>query len=452
MADTNFNVNCGFFDSINGDRKYSASEMNRPYKRLISNGVFATASGTPSTDLQVLSNSSGMSITIKKGEGLFSGMWFESPSDIIMNVPSNTGTAPRRDSVIVQVDKRSSGRIGRIVYRTGIPSESPQPPDIGTVTNVIEYRISNIYVAASATYIGQDAIVDLRGSSECPWVTSLIQQVDTSTLFTQWQSAYQNYYNTSTTTFNSWMTTEKDRFEAWRRELTEELRVNANLLLLESVYTTEASTSEIPINITTYNKATDALMVFVNGAKVFEGSYYTIAADSSKIILTSPLAANQKVEFTVMKSVVDADEQTAMELMTEISDRLTVINQQQATINTQITSLTQDSGWINFSLESGVQAYSDTMKPAVRRYGNRTNLRGAIKNITAAGTTICTIPAAYCPAMNHIYTTNALSNSNAFKATVTLQIQTNGQVKLLATSTTLAATDYISIATDYIIG
>lgn len=110
------------------------------------------------------------------------------------------------------------------------------------------------------------------------------------------------------------------------------------------------------------------------------------------------------------------------------------------------------TNWINFSLESGVQAYSDAMKPAVRRYGNRTNIRGAIKNITAAGTTICTIPAAYCPAMNHIYTNNALSSSNAFKAIVTLQIQTNGQVKLLATSSTLAATDYISIATDYIIG
>jgi hypothetical protein len=30
MPDQIFNVECGFFDSINSDRKYSADQMNRP--------------------------------------------------------------------------------------------------------------------------------------------------------------------------------------------------------------------------------------------------------------------------------------------------------------------------------------------------------------------------------------------------------------------------------------
>ena len=30
MADQNFSVKCGFFDAVNGDRTYSAEDMNKP--------------------------------------------------------------------------------------------------------------------------------------------------------------------------------------------------------------------------------------------------------------------------------------------------------------------------------------------------------------------------------------------------------------------------------------
>ena len=38
--DVKFEVTAGFFDAINNDRVYSADDMNRPYRKLISNGVF----------------------------------------------------------------------------------------------------------------------------------------------------------------------------------------------------------------------------------------------------------------------------------------------------------------------------------------------------------------------------------------------------------------------------
>ena len=106
MADQTFNVNCGFFDSVNGDRLYSANQMNLPYKRIVANGVFATPQGTPSTDLQVVSASDGMKINVLPGEGLFADKWFNNPATISITVPNNTAIVPRVDSVIVQVDTR----------------------------------------------------------------------------------------------------------------------------------------------------------------------------------------------------------------------------------------------------------------------------------------------------------------------------------------------------------
>ena len=117
MADQIFGANCGFFNAVNYDRTYTAEDMNRPYSRIVADGVFPTAQGTASTDLQVVSAGSGMRITVKAGQGMFASKWFENPSSIIITVPNNNALYARFDSVIVQVDMRQSGRKGNIVYR-----------------------------------------------------------------------------------------------------------------------------------------------------------------------------------------------------------------------------------------------------------------------------------------------------------------------------------------------
>ncbi len=187
MSEQKIEVKCGFFDAINYDRLYSADDMNRPYRRLVSNGVFATNKGVPSTDLQVFTANDGMNIIVKKGEGIFDYKWFENPTDIIFTVTANNDVLTRVDSIIVQIDKNQNGRNGYIIYREGVPSESLQPPELNNTELVSEYRIANIHVTPTTNIIGQESIVDLRGSEECLWVTGLIDQVDTSTLFSQYQ-------------------------------------------------------------------------------------------------------------------------------------------------------------------------------------------------------------------------------------------------------------------------
>lgn len=432
MNDQIFEVNCGFFDSINKDRLYSADEMNRPYKRVITDGVFATPQGTPSTDLQVLSANNNMNIIVKAGEGLFGGKWFENAADIAITVPSNTSTVPRRDSVIVQVDKRITGRKGRIIYRTGTPNSSPMPPNLSTTNNVIEYRVANIYVSANAVYIGQDAITDLRGSSECPWITSLIKQVDTSTLFAQWQAAYQKYFNTATSDFDTWYANEKIEFETWLQELTDQLTVNTNIINYESHYTsTTDGETVIPINITNYNPDKDVLYVYVNRLRATPGTDYTISTDGTKITLTKDIKANQNVDFLVLQSVIVGDNETVLVELQKLQ--------------TAITNITKDSGWINFTLQNNAQAYSDGLKPGYRKYNNQVFLRGCIKNVTANGTVIATLPEGYRPAMTR-YNTIATGS-----ITATIEIGINGQVKLANVIGTLAASSLIPIDTNFML-
>jgi len=336
MADQTFIVNCGFFDSINHDRLYASSEMNRPYKRVITNGVFATPKGTPSTDLQVSATGRNMTITVAPGEGLFGDKWFQNPSVMSITVPANTNIVPRRDSVIAQVDNRQVGRVGNIVYRTGTPSSNPVAPAINTVDNVREYRIATIYVGPGVTSIYPADITDMRGSQECPWVTGLINQVDTTELFREYEDAYARYYADSTETFDNWSEEKKEQFEQWLENLTQQLTVATNVIILNNTHISAEAESVIPIGIPSYDKTTDALLVFINGLKVTEDVNYEIDVVGENITLSAEILAGQIVNFFVLKSVIAADIQTTATMIEvldgkvgdvqEVTDRIELVS------------------------------------------------------------------------------------------------------------------------------
>lgn len=359
MADQVFPAYSGFYDSENNDRLYSADEMNRPYRRIVSNGVFATPQGTPSTDLQVFS-ASGMSITVSAGEGLFGNKWFENTEDLSITVPANNNVVPRIDSVLVQVDTRASGRIANIVYRTGTPSSSPVAPAINQVTGVYEYRVANVRVEAAATAITQSKISDLRGSSECPWITALIIQPDTSTLFAQWNAAFAEYYAQAQEQYED---EEAGREQAWDdfyQTLTQSLSISTNVYMFTSRTNTTAQISTIPLGITGYNPSIDRLFVYIDGLYK-RTSEYTYSSSNNTITFSTPIPAGKTIDKVVLKTVLAADPTSVNEMLQAIQEEL--------------EARTGDSGWIEATLADGVTA---AQIPQYRKIGNIVFVRGAV--------------------------------------------------------------------------
>ena len=237
-SDVKYNVNAGFFDAINEDRTYSADDMNRPYRRLISNGVFATPKGEPSDDLQVFSANNGMNVIVSAGNAIIGDKWFENSNDLIITISQNSEILSRIDSIIAQVDKTQAGRVGNIVYRQGFASSNPVHPEINTEENIFELRLADIIISPSCTKVTQDLITDCRGSNECPWITSLIYQVDTSTLYAQWQAAYQKYYEDQEKEHDEYFTAfkqamaeffsqEENAFDIWFQKMKDQLSEDA---------------------------------------------------------------------------------------------------------------------------------------------------------------------------------------------------------------------------------
>ncbi len=426
MATINRVINAGFFNSRDGDRKYSADEMNRPYKRVITEGIFATPQGTPSMDFQVISANDGMKVTVKKGDGLIGGKWVESEQDVTISVPENGGTATRKDSIFLRLDNQSGTRAASIQYRTG----NTAFPAKDEKEKVKEFRIANIYVAAGAASISQSSINDLRGSSECPWITSLIKQVDTSALFLQYQAAYQEYFDKS-----------KAEFKEWADSVADTLSPYITLVNFTSHFTTvEPETAVIPINIPSYNKSKDILYVFVNGLRLSPAADYTVSDDSASITLTKALYADTKVDFQVLQPTA----------VIGLEDTLEKLQQ----LNAKIAPLLLDSGWINLTLESGAASFDSNTDsnttPAVRRYGNNVYVRGAIKGLNIAPATICTLPADMRPSINHQYTTAAILDTSFVSCMI--EIKTTGQVTLVAKSGTIPEDAMLPISASFIMG
>lgn len=323
-------IECGFFNSVNKDRLYSADMMTRPYELLVSNGVFATPQGTPSTHLQVVANG-GMRVTVKAGRGIFKDKWLINNTDLALTLSASEVALRRIDSIVVRIDTSESVRAGTIKIKKGTPASNPVAPTMTRTSDIHEYRLADILVKPQATNIAQADITDQRGSSDCPWVTSLINQMDTSTLFLQWQQAYNKFYSDSNVTFNKWF-----------KSLKETVATQTLIRTFESYYITSAQNETvIPIQIVQYNNELDILQVHINGLKLIENVDYTIASvPASQITLVKPLEQGQMVNFVVYKSVDGSSAETVLEQVEELQ---TILDR---------TKITTDTGGVKLSVTS----------------------------------------------------------------------------------------------------
>lgn len=314
-------IYCGFFNSENKDRLYTAEDMTKPYELLVSNGVFATPQGTPSNYLQVYASTS-MNVTVKAGRGIFYDKWFINDADMVLTIDSAEPTLPRIDTIVVKIDKTATVRAGSIIVKKGAPNSTPVAPAIETGdSGVKEYRLADIYVKANASAIAQSDITDKRGSADCPWVTSLIQQVDTSTLYVQWQNA----------------------FDTWFANVKETLATSTLIRSYENTYTTTIQDEvSIPINISQFNQNLDILQVYINGLMLIKGVEYSLTAnDNTKITLAQPVDKGTPVSFVVYKSIDGTDAETVVSQVVTLQN---VVDKSKITNDTGSTKLSVTSG------------------------------------------------------------------------------------------------------------
>lgn len=282
-------ITYGYFNSLNGDRTYSADQMSEYFKGLVSDGVYESVGGA----LQVLASQdpslSGMAVAVQTGRALIDCRWLE--NDAVYSVvlrPSQS--LDRYTAVIVRLDY--TNRLMTITTKDGTPAPSPTMPEMTNTESIKEICLAQIHVPAGTPTISQSNITDMRASSQCGWVTGLIEQVDTSQLFLQWQTAYEEFYQ---------------NFQDWFDTLTSELTVGAYVTRFNKVVTGGADVSAtIQLDMDNYTyEASDIVDVYINGLRGIESTDYTldVSANPPEISVNATMTdTNNAVEIVVTKS------------------------------------------------------------------------------------------------------------------------------------------------------
>ncbi len=195
-------IDYGFFNSKNGDRKYNSEQISQYFKGLLSGGVLANVSD----GLQVYSNG-GMEIKVKPGRAFDSKHhWMENNTDYVISLSASSVNLNRIDRIVVKFDVTEEKRNAEIIVKEGTPGTIPIAPNLLRTDEIEEYCLAEIYIGKNVEEITQSAITDTRPDNNiCGWVTGLIDQVDTSTLYEQWRTAYNEYYEEATASFELWV-------------------------------------------------------------------------------------------------------------------------------------------------------------------------------------------------------------------------------------------------------
>lgn len=91
-----------------------------------------------------------------------------------------------------------------------------------------------------------------------------------------------------------------------------------------------------------------------------------------------------------------------------------------------------DSGWQTLPLAEGIEAYGGSV-PQYRKVGKVVSLRGAVKNVLAAGT-IATLPAGFRPSLSVSYVQNTSMRTGSIAMFTRMIVGANGVIKVEAIS------------------
>ncbi|MCM1190751.1 MAG: hypothetical protein NC541_15860, partial [bacterium] len=172
------------------DRASNSEELREYYHLLYTDGVFPD----PSTGLQVTEYSQEMSVAVQPGSVMIQGAMGIEKNTRILVFEAAGNNYDRIDSVVARLNTNYDHRKIDLYVIKGVEATSPTAPELTREGGIYELRLANVFIAKNTTAISTERITDTRLNQEdCGIVTSNPNPVDTTTIFTQYQSALDNF-------------------------------------------------------------------------------------------------------------------------------------------------------------------------------------------------------------------------------------------------------------------
>lgn len=182
-------VSCGFYDSLNGDRKYSSPQISYLFNALIKDGVFMHIG-----DHLTVKQNYGMQIIVGSGLAWFNSTWTLNDADYPLTLDAADLLAPRIDAIVLEVNESISKRDNAIKIVKGTPSSVPQKPSLTNSSDIHQYALAYITVGVNVSEITDANIENQIGLEGCPFVSGVLETVAIDSLISQWKSQFEEWF------------------------------------------------------------------------------------------------------------------------------------------------------------------------------------------------------------------------------------------------------------------
>lgn len=163
----------GFYNSVNGDRKYNAEQLSSIFDGLINDGILYNVGNR--FNITALS---GNNIQIGSGRAWFNHTWIYNDSNYTISLEASSTLLNRIDAVVLEINRNSDIRSSQIMIIKGEESSSPSNPNLIKNEYQNQYPLAYIYRKANSSSIAQEDITIKVGTEECPYVTGILPVED----------------------------------------------------------------------------------------------------------------------------------------------------------------------------------------------------------------------------------------------------------------------------------
>lgn len=200
----------GFFNSVDHDRLYDATDISRLFDGLIRDGIFASIG-----DCMVVKQSNQMNVTVGTGRAWFNHTWSYNDALYPVTIPPSEILMDRIDAIVLEINSVEAVRANSIKLIKGTPSSTPTKPALTNTKEVHQYPLAYVTVGKEVTSIRQADIENCVGTSACPFVTGILEVISIEQLIPQWKDILNKFVEENTANFNTWMNGEKQDYQAW---------------------------------------------------------------------------------------------------------------------------------------------------------------------------------------------------------------------------------------------
>lgn len=178
----------GFYNAVDGDRKYQAAQFGEMWDGLITDGVYQNIDN----GLKVVPGN-GLSVYVKSGRAWFNNTWSSNTAEYPLELPYSSLLLSRIDAVVLEVDTRVAVRANSLKIISGEENLNPVKPSLVNDNGLFQYPLAYVTVPANASSVLAANIEDARGTSVCPWVSAKLEIISIANAFAQFEGQFEEW-------------------------------------------------------------------------------------------------------------------------------------------------------------------------------------------------------------------------------------------------------------------